>query len=54
VFDIGSNTGLFSLVAAKANPKVKVFAFDLLPEAIGICFENVLRNNLATNIVTLP
>lgn len=47
VLDIGSNTGLFSLVAAKANPAAKIMGFDILPEAVEIFFRNVVRNNCA-------
>ena len=47
VFDIGCNSGLFALVAARANANAKVVAFDILPEAIQLCFANVVRNNLA-------
>src|SRR6266446_43756 len=31
VIDIGANTGLFALLAAKANPYAKVWAFEPVP-----------------------
>ncbi len=33
VFDVGANTGLFSLAAAAANPNLKIAAFEPLPVA---------------------
>ena len=47
VLDIGSNTGLFAIVAAKSNPAAKILGFDILPEAVEIFFRNVIRNNCA-------
>ena len=46
VLDIGANSGLFSLVAAKSNPEAEVFAFDILPEAYHVLFDNLILNNL--------
>lgn len=53
VFDIGCNSGLFSIAAAKANPSARVIAFDLLPEAVQICLQNVLRNDVALQVEVL-
>lgn len=50
VLDIGCNSGLFSLAAALSNPAARVVAFDLLPEAVQICLQNVLRNDVATQV----
>lgn len=50
VLDIGCNSGLFALAAARANPSARVIAFDLLPEAVQICLENVLRNDVAMQV----
>lgn len=46
VLDIGSNTGLFALAAAKANPAARIVGFDILPEAIEMFFANVVRNDV--------
>lgn len=46
VLDIGANSGLFSLVAAKSNPLAKVVALDILPEACRILVDNLILNNL--------
>lgn len=48
--DIGCNSGLFAMAAARANPGCRVLAFDLLPEAIEICFANLVRNNLVAQV----
>src|SRR5690606_5105354 len=48
--DIGCNSGLFAMAAACANPRCRVLAFDLLPEAIEICFANLVRNNLVAQV----
>lgn len=45
VLDIGCNTGIFSLAAAKANPDALVVGFDILPEAIELFFSNIVRND---------
>lgn len=44
VLDIGSNTGLYSLGAAAANPNAKVFAFEPLPRVA-----EMVRTNAALN-----
>ena len=31
VLDIGANSGVFTLVAAKANPSAEIVSFDILP-----------------------
>lgn len=46
VLDIGSNTGLFAMAAAKSNPGARVIGFDILPEAIELFFANIIRNDL--------
>ena len=48
--DIGCNSGLFAMAAARANPGCQVFAYDLLPEAIEVCFANLVRNNLVAQV----
>ncbi len=51
ILDIGSNSGVFSIVSAIANPKAKVFSYDILPEAFHILIDNLIINNL-TALVT--
>ena len=46
ILDIGANSGLFSLVAAKSNPAAEIIAFDILPEAYHILIDNLILNNL--------
>lgn len=44
VFDIGANTGLYSLTAASANPHAQIFAIEPLPEAASRTELNVAAN----------
>ena len=49
-FDIGSNIGYYSLLAAKSNPNIKAYAFE---PALGPKFylnENISINNFQNNI----
>lgn len=48
--DIGCNSGLFAMAAARANSNCRVLAFDLLPEAFEVCFANLVRNNLVSQV----
>lgn len=50
VLDIGANSGLFSLVAAKANSSAKIIAFDILPEAYHVLIDNLILNDLAGRV----
>ncbi|MCP4913979.1 MAG: FkbM family methyltransferase [Oligoflexia bacterium] len=42
--DIGGNVGYFSLLAASVNPKIKVVAFEPLPQNISQFKENISLN----------
>ena len=53
VVDIGANTGLFSLLAARANPNCSVFAFEPVPMVFDMLQANVRLNEL-TNLETIP
>ena len=53
ILDIGSNSGIFSLISAKANPGAKVFAYDILPEAFNILTDNLILNNLIDTVIHL-
>jgi FkbM family methyltransferase len=44
VFDVGANTGLYSLIAARDNPRRMVYAFEPVPRVL-----NCLRRNIALN-----
>lgn len=44
VLDIGSNTGLYTLVACAANPSVNVIAFEPLPTIFNVLEHNVEQN----------
>lgn len=53
IIDIGSNSGIFSLISAKASPNAKVFSYDILPEAFNILTDNILVNDLRDRITPL-
>jgi FkbM family methyltransferase len=44
-FDIGSNIGYFAILASKANPKCKVFAFEPSLGSLHYLRENIRINN---------
>ena len=50
IFDIGANVGLYSLLAAAANPASRIHAFEPTPE-IGEAFRENIRLNSFRNIV---
>jgi len=50
IFDIGANVGLYSLLAAAANPASRIHAFEPTPE-IGEAFRENIRLNHLKNIV---
>ena len=51
--DIGSNQGLYALIAAK-NPNIKkIYAFEPQPEIFSVLEKNIKRNN-ANQIKALP
>jgi FkbM family methyltransferase len=49
IFDVGANIGIYSLLAATANPQAHVHAFEPTPEIIYAFRQNIQLNNL-TNI----
>ena len=51
IFDIGANSGIFSLSSALANPNAKIFTFDILPESMHILNKNIHINGFS-NLVT--
>lgn len=50
VLDIGSYTGIFSLVAAKANPQIGVDAFEIVPSNYLAALGNVISNDLVGRV----
>lgn len=51
-YDIGSNVGMFSLLAAKN--KANVFSFECLPGNLNSLHYNITLNNLNKNISIIP
>lgn len=45
IFDIGANTGLYSLVAKAINPGAKVYAFDPVHRVYDKLRQNIVLNN---------
>jgi len=52
ILDIGANVGIFSLVAADANKKARVFAFEPMPENYSCLVENISSASLDGRIKT--
>lgn len=53
--DIGANTGVFALLAAAANPQLRVCAFEPLESVRELLHENLARNpDLAPRIAVEP
>jgi len=46
IFDVGANIGLYSLLAAAANPRAAIHAFEPTPEIAAALQENIRLNNL--------
>ncbi|HVT84668.1 MAG TPA: FkbM family methyltransferase [Chitinophagaceae bacterium] len=51
IFDIGANTGLYSLVAKTLNPDVKVFAFDPIKRIADKLRYNIELNNYDIEVI---
>lgn len=51
--DIGSNIGYFSVLAAKHNPTIKVFAFDPSPGPFHYLKENIILNKIENQVSAL-
>jgi FkbM family methyltransferase len=49
IFDIGANTGLYSLIGAIANPSASVFAFEPLTEVMSRLKRNLELNKVKVN-----
>lgn len=48
--DVGAYTGLFTLVAARANPRLEAHAFELVPANFHALFENCVRNDVLDRV----
>lgn len=48
--DIGSYTGLFALAAARVNPKLQSYAYEIVGENFLLLSANVLHNDLAARV----
>jgi FkbM family methyltransferase len=53
VLDVGANTGLFSLLAAVANPVIKVCAFEPLESVSKLLLANLALNPLLASRINL-
>jgi FkbM family methyltransferase len=52
IFDIGANTGIYSLVAKTANPHATVFAFEPIPRIVRKLRTNIRLNNFDIRVCT--
>src|SRR5256885_8328800 len=48
--DIGAYAGVCSLIAARANPKLKALAYEIVPENYLLLVRNVIANDLTQRI----
>jgi FkbM family methyltransferase len=53
VFDVGAHVGIYSIVAALANPSARVYAFEPLKRTRDRLHANISRNSLR-NVEVLP
>jgi FkbM family methyltransferase len=53
VLDLGANFGLFSLLAARTNPKLRIHAYEPGPENIDVFKMNLLANPRLKERITL-
>jgi FkbM family methyltransferase len=48
--DIGSYSGLFAMLAARSNPKLKAVAYEIVPENYLLVVRNVIANDLVAQV----
>lgn len=48
--DVGANQGIFTLLAATRNPRLRVLAFEPNPQVFAVLESNVARNHLADRV----
>ena len=49
-FDVGSFSGIFSLVAAKENRRLRAFAYEIFPASFHLLNRNIIENNLISRV----
>lgn len=52
--DVGSNSGIYSLLAARMNPQIRCLAFEPVPEVHQILQSNIARNGFGHLITARP
>ncbi|MFW5890970.1 MAG: FkbM family methyltransferase, partial [bacterium] len=52
-YDVGANVGAYSLIAAKNNPYLKVYAFEPMYKNYFVLMENVIANDMSNQIIAL-
>ena len=50
VLDVGAYTGVFTLVAAAANPGARIHAFEIVPEVYKALLDNLVRNDVLSRV----
>jgi FkbM family methyltransferase len=50
VLDIGAYTGIFTIVAVRANPGLEAHAFEIVPENFRALFDNCVRNDVLDRV----
>jgi FkbM family methyltransferase len=50
LFDIGANTGIFTVACCAAAPQLRAHAFEILPEAFLLLYENCAYNDLLSRV----
>lgn len=53
IIDIGANLGIISIVLAKKNPGIKIYAFEPLRENYENLLKNIELNGIDKNIITV-
>lgn len=48
--DIGAYAGVFAMLAARAHPDVKAFAYEIVPENYLLMVRNVIENDLISRV----
>jgi FkbM family methyltransferase len=52
--DIGAFAGLFAMLAARANPALRAFAYEIAPENFILLVRNVIENDLVSRVICKP
>ena len=50
LLDVGAYTGVFSVAAALANPRLNVYAFEIIPQVVTALEANLRRNGVADRV----